>query len=68
MKEEVTNEIDAFGFKQKQIQINYIDRTKDVVYHYNPDTNEASGMDTSAITSGAKKHNMHVFDKESLTK
>jgi len=34
VKEEITNEINAFGIKRKETQISYTDRTKNMVYNY----------------------------------
>jgi len=68
VKQETTNEINAFGTKRKETQISYTDRTKGVVYNYNPETNEASAVDMSEMMDGAKKQNMYAFNKESLEK
>jgi len=68
LKEETTSEINAFGMKRKETQISYVDRTKNIVYQYNPATNEATATDMTGVMEGAKKQNMYAFNDESLKK
>ena len=68
VKEESTTEINVFGIKRKETQINYTDHVKGMVYNLNQDTGEYSAVDISEMMDEVKKNNMKEFNKENLEK
>ncbi|MCP5002882.1 MAG: hypothetical protein GY941_02880 [Planctomycetes bacterium] len=59
--------IKMLGIIQKHESISYTDRNKNVVYNYDPETNQATRIDLSAVMKDMKKGNrQYVYTKKAL--